>query len=166
MKKLFSFLFFSLLISNILCDDPAETPEATPETPAETPEETPEETPVETPEEALEVEANAYGGACTTDPDTCEDTSTQVCSNNKCACKSGYAENSKKDGCVEIVGYGKDCTNKACAASQTCDSNNKCVCATGYKENSDKSGCEKDSSDSYSPFIKNSLMILLGITVF
>jgi hypothetical protein len=114
-------------------------------------------------------EANAYGGACTVTGDThsCTDKDTQTCTNSKCVCKDGYGENAKGDGCVEIVAYGADCTNKACAASQTCDSNNKCVCATGYKENSDKSGCEKDnSSDSYSPFIKNSLMILLGITVF
>ena len=95
-----------------------------------------EETEAEEGEET-QAAANAYGGACTTTPsDSCTDKTTQ------------------------------QCTNKACAASQTCDSNNKCVCATGYKENSDKSGCEKDSSDSYSPFIKNSLMILLGITVF
>ena len=115
-------------------------------------------------------EANAYGGACTVTGDThsCTDKDTQTCTNSKCVCKDGYAENKDKNGCVEIVAYGADCTNKACATTQTCSSDNKCVCATGYKEKSDKSGCEQDTTttQSNSSFIKSSLMILLGITIF
>ena len=90
-------------------------------------EEQEEETEAE--EEATVAEANAYGGACTTDPDSCTDTTTQQCTNNVCVCKSGY------------------------------------------KEKSDKSGCEQNTSTtttetSNSSFIKSSLMILLGFTVF
>ena len=111
MKKLFSFLLIFLLISMILCQG----------------EEQEEETEAE--EEATVAEANAYGGACTTDPDSCTDTTTQQCTNNVCVCKSGY------------------------------------------KEKSDKSGCEQNTSTtttetSNSSFIKSSLMILLGITIF
>ncbi len=107
MKKLFSFLLIFLLISMILCQGEEE------ETEAEA--------------EATAAEANAYGGACTTDPDSCTDTTTQQCTNNVCVCKSGY------------------------------------------KEKSDKSGCEQSTSTpetSNSSFIKSSLMILLGFTVF
>lgn len=115
-------------------------------------------------------EANAYGGACTVTGDThsCTDKDTQTCTNSKCVCKDGYAENKAKNGCVAIVAYGADCTDKACATTQTCSSDNKCVCATGYKEKSDKSGCEQDTTttQSNSSFIKSSLMILLGITIF
>ena len=115
-------------------------------------------------------EANAYGGACTVTGDThsCTDKDTQTCTNSKCVCKDGYAENKDKNGCVAIVAYGADCTNKACATTQTCSSDNKCVCATGYKEKSDKSGCEQDTTTTTqnSSFIKSSLMILLGITIF
>ena len=114
--------------------------------------------------------ANAYGGACTVTGDThsCTDKDTQTCTNSKCVCKDGYGENAKGDGCVEIVAYGADCTDKACATTQTCSSDKKCVCATGYKEKSDKSGCEQDTTttQSNSSFIKSSLMILLGITIF
>ena len=143
MNKLFSFLLISLLISNILCDTPA--------TPA----------------------ANEYGGACTAAAagadDPCTTANTQ-CTNSKCVCKSGYVENKDKNGCDETAGYGKDCTSKPCDTTETCSSEKKCVCATGYKEKSDKSGCEKDTSTttetSNSSFIKSSLMILLGFTVF
>ena len=117
-------------------------------------------------------EANSYGGACTAaaagESDPCTTANTK-CSNSKCVCKDGYGENAKGDGCVEIVAYGADCTDKACATTQTCSSDKKCVCATGYKEKSDKSGCEQDTSTtdkSNSSFIKSSLMILLGITIF
>ena len=115
-------------------------------------------------------EANAYGGACTVTGDThsCTDKDTQTCTNSKCVCKDGYGENAKGDGCVAIVAYGADCTDKACATTQTCSSDKKCVCATGYKEKSDKSGCEQDTTttQSNSSFIKSSLMILLGIIIF
>ena len=114
-------------------------------------------------------EANAYGGACTVtgENDSCTADNTQ-CTNSKCVCKDGYAENKDKNGCVEIVAYGADCTNKSCATTQTCSSDNKCVCATGYKEKSDKSGCEQDTTTTTqnSSFIKSSLMILLGIIIF
>lgn len=141
MNKLFSFLLISLLISNIVCEGEAATPAA-----------------------------NTYGGSCTaatTDPCTAVDANTQ-CSNSKCVCKSGYVENSAKNGCDETAGYGKDCTSKPCDASETCSSDKKCVCATGYKEKSDKSGCEKETTttENSSSFIKSSLMLLLGITVF
>jgi len=113
---------------------------------------------------------NAYGGACTvtSDVSSCSDKDTQTCKNSVCVCKDGYAENKAKDGCVAIVAYGADCENKACATTQTCSSDNKCVCATGYKEKSDKSGCEQDTTTTTqnSSFIKSSLMILLGITIF
>ena len=157
MKKLFSFLFFCLLISNILCDNPSTEPTTEPTT-------DPTTDPTTTPE------ANTYGGTCTVaDPDPCTTANTQ-CTNSKCVCKSGYVENKNKNGCDETAGYGNDCTSKPCDTTETCDSNKKCVCATGYKEKSDKSGCEKDTSTttetSNSSFIKSSLMILLGITVF
>ena len=113
---------------------------------------------------------HVHGGACTVTGDThsCTDKDTQTCTNSKCVCKDGYAENKDKNGCVAIVAYGADCTNKACATTQTCSSDNKCVCATGYKEKSDKSGCEQDTTTTTqnSSFIKSSLMILLGITIF
>ena len=139
MKKLFSFLLIFLIILR----------EGTADTPA----------------------ANAYGGACTLNDGTssCTETASQTCTNSVCVCKDGYAENKDKNGCVAIVAYGADCTNKACATTQTCSSDNKCVCATGYKEKSDKSGCEQDTSTtdkSNSSFIRSSLMILLGFTVF
>ncbi len=137
MKKLFSFLFIFLIILR---------------------------------EGAAAAADNAYGGACTVTSGTssCTDTETQTCTNSKCVCKDGYAENKDKNGCVAIVAYGADCTNKACATTQTCSSDNKCVCATGYKEKSDKSGCEQDTTTTTqnSSFIKSSLMILLGITIF
>ena len=138
MKKLFSFLLIFLII---LREGAADTPAA-----------------------------NSYGGSCTAaDPDPCTAVNANTkCTNSKCVCKDGYAENKDKNGCVEIVAYGADCTNKACATTQTCSSDNKCVCATGYKEKSDKSGCEQDTTttQSNSSFIKSSLMILLGITIF
>ena len=119
---------------------------------------------------ATEPAANTYGGSCTaatTDPCTAVDANTQ-CSNSKCVCKSGYVENSAKNGCDETAGYGKDCTSKPCDTTETCSSDKKCVCASGYKEKSDKSGCEKETTttENSSSFIKSSLMILLGITVF
>ena len=110
MKNLFFYLLIFFLLSMILCQG----------------EEQEEETEAE--EEATVAEANAYGGACTTDPDSCTDKTTQQCTNGKCACKSGY------------------------------------------KEKSDKSGCEQDTTTTTttqnSSFIKSSLMILLGITIF
>ena len=59
------------------------------------------------------------------------------------------------------------CTDKT---TQQC-TNGKCACKSGYKEKSDKSGCEQDTTTTTTPqsnssIIKNSLLILLGFTVF
>ena len=119
MKNLFFYLLIFFLLSMILCTGEEQDAEAEAEA---------EETEAEEGEET-QAAANAYGGACTTDPDSCTDTTTQQCTNGKCACKSGY------------------------------------------KEKSDKSGCEQDTTTTTTPqsnssIIKNSLLILLGITIF
>ena len=179
MNKFFSFLLISLLISNIICGagdygDACNGSACTDDTTQECSNENKCVCKKGYKENANangcdQITAGAYGGAC--NDGACTDTTTQECSSGYCVCKSNYVEKLDESGCEEPAGYGKDCSAKACDSSQTCDSNNKCVCASGYKENSDKSGCEKDTTTtttekSNSSFIKNSLMILLGISIF
>ena len=97
-----------------------------------------------------------------------------LCTGEEQAAEAEEAEEGEETP-AEANAYGGECTttpSDSCTdkTTQQC-TNGKCACKSGYKEKSDKSGCEQDTTTtttdkSNSSIIKNSLLILLGFTVF